>query len=97
MQSNIFSVIVCKIFSVKIITRSNSFPNDWTKNILKKFIFKIVYNLADLTIVNSVAVKKNLKNFIILTQHTYIIQFKSQKFYFYQKIKLRICINTEIH
>ena len=35
-QSNILSIIICKIFSVKIITRSNSFPNDWTNSFLKK-------------------------------------------------------------
>ena len=62
-QSNIFSVIICKIFSVKIVTRSNSFPNDWTKSFFKKWIFKVVYNLADLTIVNSIVVKNKFKKF----------------------------------
>ncbi len=62
-QSNIFSILICKLFSIKIITRSNSFPNDWTSNFLKKFIFKIIYNLADKTIVNSASVKRKFLKF----------------------------------
>ena len=31
-QSNIYAIIICKIFSINIITRSNSFPDDWTKS-----------------------------------------------------------------
>ena len=60
-QSNIFSIIICKIFSVKIITRSNSFPDDWTNSILKKWLFKIFYNFADKIIVNSLQVKNKFK------------------------------------
>ena len=41
-QSNIFAILICKLFSIKIITRSNSFPNDWTNNFIKKLIFKII-------------------------------------------------------
>ena len=57
-QSNIFSIFICKLFSTKIITRSNSFPDDWTNNFFKKKIFKIMYKLTDKSIVNSVEVKK---------------------------------------
>ena len=60
-QSNILSILICKIFSIKIITRSNSFPNDWTNSFLKKWIFKVFYNLADKIIVNSLQVKKKFK------------------------------------
>lgn len=62
-QSNIISIIICKLLFKKIITRSNSFPNDWTKNPLKKLIFKKVYQLADKTIVNSLAIKKKFNFF----------------------------------
>jgi len=62
-QSNIYSVIICKIFSIKIITRSNSFPNDWTNNLIKKWIFKQIYKLADQTIVNSLEVKRKFEKF----------------------------------
>ena len=60
-QSNISSILICKIFSTKIITRSNSFPNDCTNSFLKKWIFKVFYNLADKIIVNSLQVKKKFK------------------------------------
>jgi len=63
LQSNIISIIICKLLFKKIITRSNSFPNDWTKNPLKKFIFKKIYQLADKTIVNSIAIKKKFNYF----------------------------------
>ena len=71
-QSNLFSILVCKIFFIKIITRSNSFPNDWTKNVIKKMIFKRIYQLANLTIVNSIAVKKKFKKlYNINSTHIY--------------------------
>ena len=71
-QSNILSILVCKIFSVKIITRSNSFPNDWTNSFIKKSIFKIFYNFADKIIVNSLQVKKKFKKFYNLNSiHIY--------------------------
>ena len=62
-QSNLFSILICKILFIKIITRSNSFPGDWTESIIKKVIFKKFYQLANLTIVNSIAVKKKFKKF----------------------------------
>lgn len=58
-QSNIFAIVLCKIFKKKIITRSNSFPNYWTKNNLKKYLFKKIYPLADHNIVNSLETKKD--------------------------------------
>lgn len=65
-QSNILAIILCKIFSKKIITRSNSFPNDWTNSFIKKKIFKKIYSLADHTIVNSLRTKKDfLENYKI--------------------------------
>ena len=72
LQSNLFAILICKIFFVKIITRSNSFPNDWTKSFIKKMIFKKIYQLANLTIVNSLAVKKKFKKFYnIESTHIY--------------------------
>ena len=62
-QSNIFAILICKLFSIKIITRSNSFPNDWTNNFIKKLIFKIIYKLADKTIVNSKSIKSKFVKF----------------------------------
>ena len=60
-QANIYAILICKIFGVKIIVRSNSAPFGWSKNLLKKKIFEIVLKLADKIIVNSYEFKKDLK------------------------------------
>ena len=60
-QANIYAILICKIFRVKIIVRSNSAPVGWSKNLLKKKIFKIVLSLADKILVNSYEFKKDLK------------------------------------
>jgi glycosyltransferase involved in cell wall biosynthesis len=65
-QSNILAIIICKIFSKKIITRSNSFPNHWTNSSIKKYLFKKIYPLADHSIVNSLRTQKDfIKNYKI--------------------------------
>lgn len=58
-QSNIFAILISKIFKTRIITRSNSFPDYWTKSNLKKYLFKKIYPLAEHNIVNSLHTKKD--------------------------------------
>ena len=60
-QANIYCIIVCKLFFIKVIARSNSAPAGWSKNILKRLIFKFFLNLADRVMVNSIQFKKDLK------------------------------------
>ena len=60
-QANIYCIILCKIFNIKVIVRSNSAPIGWTKSRLKKIIFKFFINKADLVMVNSLEFKKDLK------------------------------------
>ena len=60
-QANIYCIIVCKLFGVKVIARSNSAPVVWSKNWLKHIIFKFFFNLADKVMVNSRQFKKDLK------------------------------------
>ena len=60
-QANLYCIIVCKIFKIKVIIRSNSSPTGWSKNSLKKFIFKYLLGLADKVIVNSIDFKKQFK------------------------------------
>ena len=60
-QANIYCIIICKLFSIKVIARSNSAPAGWSKNILKRLIFKFFLNLADRVMVNSIQFKKDLK------------------------------------
>ena len=65
-QSNIWAIILCRIFSQKIITRSNSFPDHWTNSLIKKFLFKKIYPLANHNIVNSLRTKNDfIKNYKI--------------------------------
>ncbi len=60
-QANIYCIILCKLFRIKIISRSNSAPVGWSKNFLKRFIFKVFLNSADKVMVNSYEFKKELK------------------------------------
>jgi glycosyltransferase involved in cell wall biosynthesis len=60
-QANIYCIILCKIFNIKIIVRSNSAPIGWTKNLVKKKLFKFFINKADRVMVNSFEFKKDLK------------------------------------
>ena len=60
-QANIYCIIVCKIFRIKIISRSNSSPSGWSKNLIKRFIFRTVLNMADQVMVNSLEFKGELK------------------------------------
>ena len=60
-QANIYCIIICKLFSIKVIARSNSAPAGWSKNILKRSVFKFFLNLADKVMVNSVQFKRDLK------------------------------------
>jgi len=60
-QANIYCLVVCKLFNVKIVVRSNSAPIGWSKNFIKNFIFNKLLKLADITIVNSKEFGKELK------------------------------------
>jgi glycosyltransferase involved in cell wall biosynthesis len=60
-QANVYCIILCKLFFIKVISRSNSAPVGWSKNPFKRFIFKIILNLADKIMVNSYEFKKELK------------------------------------
>ena len=60
-QANIYCIILCKIFGIKIICRSNSSPSGWYHNFLKKNIYKIIIKMANLIIVNSKEFKTEMK------------------------------------
>ena len=40
-QANIYSILFGYIFKVKVISRSNSAPEGWSKNIFKKLFLKL--------------------------------------------------------
>ena len=60
-QANFYCSILCKFFQIKIITRSNSSPTGWSKNILQEIIFKILFKIPDKIIVNSYRFRDELK------------------------------------
>ena len=60
-QANLYAILVCKIFSIKIIIRSNSSPSGWSTNIVKKNIFKFFFKYPNYIIVNSNDFKKQIK------------------------------------
>ena len=60
-QANIYCIIICKLFSIKVIVRSNSAPVGWSQNPVKKLIFRFFLNLSDKVMVNSVQFKSDLK------------------------------------
>ncbi len=60
-QANIYCILICKLFNIKVITRSNSSPSGWYHNFIKKFIYKKIVSFANLVIVNSIEFKKEMK------------------------------------
>jgi glycosyltransferase involved in cell wall biosynthesis len=65
-QANLYAIILCKIFNIKIIIRSNSSPSGWASSIIKKNIFKFFFRYPTYIIVNSKDFKKQIqKNFSV--------------------------------
>jgi len=60
-QANLYCTIVCKLLGIKIIVRSNSSPSGWSKNLIKRKLYKYLLNLADCIIVNSFDFQKEFK------------------------------------
>ena len=60
-QANIYCILICKIFFAKVIVRSNSSPDGWSKNYIKKIFYKIILKKADKVMVNSIDFKKKIK------------------------------------
>ena len=60
-QGNVYCALLCKLLFVKVIIRANTSPSGWSNNKLKKFLYKFLYGLADLIIVNSLEFKNELK------------------------------------
>lgn len=61
-QANIYTLIISKIFNIKVITRSNSSSAGWSKNPIKQMIFSYFFKKANKIIVNSFDFKKEMDN-----------------------------------
>ena len=60
-QANVYCILICKLFSIKVIARSNTAPIGWSRNIIKRYIFKKVLGLSNIVMVNSMQFKNDLK------------------------------------
>ena len=99
-QANIYSLIIANLFKIKIIIRSNTAPQGWNKNFIKKIIFKFFYKKADLVIVNSKNFKQQMKKELNIDSKciynpldTHLINKKSKekiKINFYKKNTLNL-------
>ena len=63
-QSNILAIILSKIFNYKIIIRSNTSPEKYIKNKIKKIIFKFFFKMTNEIVVNSYSFKNSLNKIL---------------------------------
>ncbi len=52
-QANIYAILLCKLFGIKILVRANASSLIWASNLLKIIVFKWIFKIADGVIVNS--------------------------------------------
>ncbi len=60
-QANLYAILLCKMFNIKIIARANSSPSGWANNLIKKTIFKLILKLSSFVVVNSKELKNEFK------------------------------------
>jgi len=65
-QSNIIAIIISGILKNKIIIRSNSSPNFYAKNIIKRKIMSLFFGMADKIVVNSDDFEREFKKYFNL-------------------------------
>ena len=71
-QANVYCCVMSLLLGFKLITRSNSSPSGWSKNIFKNTIFKILFKVPEKIIVNSIDFKKEIdKKYQINSLHIY--------------------------
>lgn len=61
-QSSLYATIVCYLFGVKIISRANASPSGWSKNPVKKILYKYIIKLTSAVVVNSKGMMVEFKN-----------------------------------
>jgi glycosyltransferase involved in cell wall biosynthesis len=60
-NSNLYGILLAKIFNFKVIVRSNASPTGYSNNFIKRKIFTLILKLSDYIIVNSIYLKSELK------------------------------------
>lgn len=71
-QANLYCALVCRIFKIKVIVRSNSSPSGWDLGFFRKIIFYFFLRLPNKIVVNSKAFKNEYKKrFNLATKYIY--------------------------
>jgi len=65
-QGNLYCCVLCKIFKVKIILRSNASITGWSKGYFKKILYYSISKMADKIIVNSLEFQREYKKYFNL-------------------------------
>ena len=65
-QGNLYCCLLCKVFKVKIILRSNASITGWSKGYFKKILYYSISKMADKIIVNSLEFQKEYKRYFNL-------------------------------
>jgi len=86
-QANIYALIISKIFSLKIISRSNSSSAGWSSNKIKQSIFSYFFKKADKIIVNSKDFKKEMDKKYSIDTHCILNPFIFNKIKKESKVK----------
>ena len=98
--TNMYCILLSKIFNFEIIVRSNSSPSGWSSNYFKNLFFKIFFQIPKFVIVNSFVFKKelderfNIKSIVIynpLNKNEILLKSKEKmNFKFFDKKDLKI-------
>ena len=88
-QANIYTLLICKIFNIKIIVRLNTAPQGWNHNLIKNKIYKFLIGKADGIIVNSLDFKNEVKSRYSVNSHLILnpFDFKQIKLQDRKKVK----------
>ena len=60
-HGNLYCCVLSKILGFKVIIRSNASITGWSKNFIKKYLYKLILKLADCIIVNSKEFQREYK------------------------------------
>ena len=93
-QANIFVIIICSFFNIKIISRSNSSSAGWSKNPIKQSIFKYYFKRANKIVVNSFEFKKEMDNKFNIDTICILNPFNFKEIKKLSKIKVKKIFNS---
>ena len=60
-HGNLYCCILSKILGLKVVIRSNASISGWSKNLIKRYLYKLILKLADCIVVNSKEFQREYK------------------------------------